>query len=96
MIAPTALAVLATTLPEGRVRNRAIGIYGATASIGLVAGLLLGGVLVTGIGWRAVFWVNVPIGLAATLLGWISLPADRAERRRGLPDLIGALKVIIT
>ena len=90
LIAPTALAVLATTIPEGRARNRVIGIYGATASIGFVAGLLLGGVLVTGIGWRTVFWVNVPIGLAATLLGWISLPADRAERRRGFSDLIGA------
>ena len=95
LIAPTALAVLATTFPEGRARNRAIGIYGATASIGFVAGLLLGGVLVTGIGWRAVFWVNVPIGLAATLLGWISLPADRAERRRRFPDLIGAVLVTV-
>jgi MFS family permease len=94
LIAPTALAVLATTFPEGRARNRAIGIYGATASIGFIAGLLLGGVLVTGIEWRAVFWVNVPIGLAATLLGWISLPADRAERRQGSrPDRCSARHV---
>jgi MFS family permease len=69
--------------------------YGVTASVGLVAGLLLGGVLVTEIGWRAVFWVNVPIGIAAAVLGWRSLPADRGERRRGFPDLIGAVLVTL-
>jgi EmrB/QacA subfamily drug resistance transporter len=91
VIAPTALALLATTFPEGAARNRAIGMYGATASVGFVAGLLVGGVLVSGIGWRAVFWVNVPIGIAAAMLGWTSLPADRRERRRGVPDVVGAV-----
>src|SRR5438270_11767594 len=50
VIAPTALALLATTFPEGRTRNRAIGMYGATASVGFVAGLVLGGALVSCIG----------------------------------------------
>ena len=95
VIAPTALAILATTFPEGPARHRAIGMYGATASVGVVAGLVLGGALVTGIGWRAVFWVNVPIGIAATVLGWTSLPADRGERRRGFADVIGAVLVTL-
>jgi len=95
VIAPTALALLATTVPEGPARNRAIGMYGTMAAVGFVAGVLLGGALVTGIGWRAVFWVNVPIGIAATVLGWTSLPADRGERRRGFPDVIGAVLVTL-
>ena len=95
VIAPTALAILATTFSEGPARHRAIGMYGATASVGVVAGLVFGGALVTGVGWRAVFWVNVPIGIAATVLGWTSLPADRGERRRGFADVIGAVLVTL-
>jgi EmrB/QacA subfamily drug resistance transporter len=95
VIAPTALAILATTFPEGAPRNRAIGMYGATTSVGFVTGLLVGGVLVWGVGWRAVCWVNVPIGIAAAVLGWTSLPADRGERRRGVPDVVGAVLVTV-
>jgi EmrB/QacA subfamily drug resistance transporter len=95
LIAPTALALLATTYPEGAARNRAIGMYGATASVGFVTGLLVGGVLVSGIGWRAVFWINVPIGIAAAVLGWTSLPADRGERRGEVPDVVGAVLVTL-
>jgi len=95
VVAPTALAIITTTFPEGAARNRAIGIYGATASVGFVAGLLVGGALVSGIGWRAVFWVNVPIGIAATVLGWTSLPADRGRHRRGIPDVVGAMLVTL-
>ena len=93
VIAPTALALLATIFPEGRARNRAIGMYGATASVGFVAGLVLGGALVTGVGWRAVFWVNVPIGIAAALLGRTSLPMDQRGRRRSRLDVVGAVLV---
>jgi MFS family permease len=93
VIAPTALALLATTFPEGPARNRAIGMYGATESIGFVAGLVLGGALVTAIGWRAVFWVNVPNGLAAAVLGRTSLPADQRGHPLGRLDVVGALLV---
>jgi len=98
LIAPTALALLTTAFAEGRARNHAIGLYGATASVGFVAGLLLGGALVSGVGWRAVLWVNVPIGIAAAVLGRTSLPADqkgrpREGRPRGQLDVIGAVLV---
>ncbi len=93
LIAPTALALLTTAFAEGPARNRAIGLYGATASIGFVAGLLLGGALVTGVGWRAVLWVNVPIGIAAVALGRTYLPADQHGRSRGPLDVLGAVLV---
>src|SRR5260221_6945459 len=95
VIAPTALALLATSYPEGPARNRAIGMYGATASVGFVPGLVLGGALVTGIGWRAVFWVNVPIGITATVLGRTSLPADQPGLHRGRLDVVGAVLVTL-
>jgi EmrB/QacA subfamily drug resistance transporter len=95
VIAPTALAVLATSFPERSARERAIGMYGATASIGLVSALLVGGALVSGIGWRAVFWANAAMGIAAIVLGCTSLPADRGRRRQAVPDVIGAVLVTL-
>jgi EmrB/QacA subfamily drug resistance transporter len=95
LIAPTALALLATSYSEGAARNRALGMYGATASVGFVAGLVLGGILVTAVGWRAVFWVNVPIGIAAAVFGRTSLPADEHRRPRGGLDVIGAVLVTV-
>jgi MFS family permease len=93
LVVPTALALLATSFPEGPVRNRALGIYGATASVGFVLGLVLGGILVTVVGWRAVLWVNVPIGLAAVILGGMSLPADQ-DGRAGVRTDFGSVSAI--
>jgi EmrB/QacA subfamily drug resistance transporter len=67
MVAPSALSLITTGFAEGPARTRALGMYGATASIGFVAGQVLGGVLVEFTSWRAVFLVNVPVGLAALL-----------------------------
>lgn len=82
LVAPAALAVITTGYPQGPARNRALGIYGATASVGFVGGLVLGGALVQFLGWRAVFFVNVPVGLSAALLSLRYLPG----RGSGGPD----------
>ncbi|HEY0718844.1 MAG TPA: MFS transporter [Streptosporangiaceae bacterium] len=68
LVLPAALSLITTSFPEGRERTRALGLYGATASLGFVAGQVLGGVLVELTSWRAVFLVNVPVGLAAALI----------------------------
>ena len=68
LVAPSALSLITTGFPAGPARNRALGMYGATASIGFVAGQVLGGVLVEFTSWRAVFLVNVPVGVVAVLL----------------------------
>ena len=67
IVMPAALSLITTGFPEGRERSRALGLYGATASLGFVAGQVLGGVLVEFTSWRSVFLVNVPVGLIAAL-----------------------------
>jgi EmrB/QacA subfamily drug resistance transporter len=89
VVAPAALSLITTATPEGARRNRALGLYGATASIGFVAGLVLGGVLVQLFDWRSVLWVNVPIGLLAAALAPVLLDESRAAGRVRL-DVVGA------
>jgi EmrB/QacA subfamily drug resistance transporter len=68
VVMPAALSLITTSFPEGRARTRALGLYGATASLGFVAGQVLGGVLVELTSWRAVFLVNVPVGIVAAVI----------------------------
>jgi EmrB/QacA subfamily drug resistance transporter len=81
IVAPAALSLITTGFPEGPERTRAIGLYGAVSSVGFVAGQVLGGVLVQFTSWRAVFLVNVPVGLiAAALAPAILGPAKTAAK----------------
>jgi EmrB/QacA subfamily drug resistance transporter len=89
MAAPTALSLIAVTFPEGPRRNRAMAVYSAMAILGVVAGLIAGGLLVTYASWRWVMFVNVPIGLAVAALATRVLPAT--GRRAGRFDLPGAI-----
>jgi EmrB/QacA subfamily drug resistance transporter len=77
LVAPAALSLITTSFPAGPQRTRAIGLYGSMAAVGFVSGQVLGGVLVEWTSWRAVFLVNVPVGLAAALLAprVITVPA---------------------
>ena len=68
IVAPAALSLITTSVPEGPERTRAIGLYGAISSVGFVSGQVLGGILVQFTSWRAVFLVNVPVGLIAAAL----------------------------
>jgi EmrB/QacA subfamily drug resistance transporter len=81
---PAALALVTTTFPEGPERTRALGIWTAAAPVGGAAGLLLGGALTQGLGWPAVFLVNVPVGAAALALAPRVLPRDEGALRGAL------------
>jgi EmrB/QacA subfamily drug resistance transporter len=87
--APTALSLIAVTFPEGKPRNRAMGVYAAMSVSGAAVGLIAGGLLVNYLNWRWVFFVNVPIGLLVAFLATRVLP--ESERRRGRFDLPGAI-----
>lgn len=91
LTAPNALTLIATTFPEGKARNSAIAVYGAMSGLGIIAGLILGGLLTGVLGWRWAFYINVPIGLAV-LAG--SRTLIEAELHKGRPDLLGALTSI--
>lgn len=93
VVAPTALSLLTTSIAEGPARTRALGLYGATASVGFVAGLVLGGILVQLFDWRAVLYVNVPIGLVAAALSPLVLPAVPPATRRERLDLGGGVLI---
>ena len=105
IVAPAALSLITTGFPEGSERTRAIGLYGAISYVGFVAGQVLGGVLVQLTSWRAVFLVNVPVGLAAAalapaILGSARRPAaeDRGARRldlRGALLITGAVALVV-
>ncbi|MDQ2651446.1 MAG: MFS transporter [Chloroflexota bacterium] len=86
--APNALALIATTFPQGKPRNNAVAVYGAMSALGIVLGLLLGGILTGFLGWRWVFFINVPIGLAV-LAGTRTLVG--ADRHTGRLDITGVI-----
>jgi EmrB/QacA subfamily drug resistance transporter len=68
IITPAALSILTTTFAEGKERNAALGAWGAVGAFGAVAGVLLGGVLTDLLSWQWIFFVNLPVGVAALLL----------------------------
>jgi EmrB/QacA subfamily drug resistance transporter len=91
LTAPNALALIATNFPEGTARNKAMAVYGAMSGLGIIAGLILGGLLTGLFGWRWAFFINIPIGLAV-LAG--SRTLIEADLHKGRPDLAGAITSI--
>src|SRR5947209_2280238 len=88
MLNPVAMSIITNTFTNPRERAQAIGVWGGVVGISMALGPVLGGALVEGIGWRSVFWVNVPVGLAAILLTARFVPESRAQHARR-PDWVG-------
>lgn len=93
LLAPAALSLLMTSFTEGPERNRALGIYGAASGSGAAAGVLLGGVLTSYLGWTWVFFVNVPVGIAAALVAPVLLTDSRGDLGHRHFDTAGAATV---
>src|SRR5579875_1092111 len=79
LVSPAALSIVTTTYTDGRERTRALAIWSAIAAGGSAVGLLMGGVLTDVASWRWVFFVNVPVGVAAVVMALRSIPESRAE-----------------
>ncbi|MGA4842044.1 MFS transporter [Streptomyces sp. G45] len=94
MLNPVAMSIITNTFTEPRERARAIGVWGGVVGISMAAGPLVGGLLVDALSWRAIFWVNLPVGLAALLLTARYVPESRAPKPRR-PDPVGQLLVIV-
>ncbi|MER5709316.1 MFS transporter [Streptomyces sp. NPDC002122] len=94
MLNPVAMSIITNTFTEPAARARAIGVWGAVVGVSMAAGPLVGGVLVESVGWRAIFWVNLPVALVALLLTLRYVPESRAPRPRR-PDPVGQLLVAV-
>ncbi|MFG1810824.1 MFS transporter [Streptomyces sp. NPDC049040] len=93
LTAPAALSTLTTTFTEGAARNKALGIWGALGGVASVLGVLFGGLLTQGPGWRWVFFINVPIALAAAVAAPRVLPESRVPGTRRRFDTAGAVSL---
>jgi EmrB/QacA subfamily drug resistance transporter len=94
MLNPVALSIIRNVFTDAQERAQAIGVWGATVGISLGLGPVIGGALVQSSGWRSIFWINVPVGVAAFLLTMRFVPESRAPRPRRL-DPIGQALVIV-
>ncbi|MCU1656025.1 MAG: transporter [Pseudonocardiales bacterium] len=93
MLNPVAMSIITNVFTERRERARAIGVWGAVVGISIGIGPVVGGVLIDSIGWRAIFWINIPIGVAALVLAARFVPESKAARARRV-DVVGQVAVI--
>lgn len=93
MLNPVALSIIANAFPEAQTRARAVGVWSAVVGVSLGVGPLIGGALTEAVGWRSIFWINVPIGMVAALLVARFVPESRAARARVF-DPVGQMLVL--
>ncbi len=93
MLNPVAMSIIRNVFTDPRERAQAIGMWGATVGLSLALGPVVGGALVQSAGWRSVFWINIPIGLAALALTMRFVPESRAPHPRRL-DPVGQVLMI--
>ncbi|HEY6891220.1 MAG TPA: DHA2 family efflux MFS transporter permease subunit [Solirubrobacter sp.] len=94
MLNPVAMSIVTNTFTEPRERAQAVGVWGAVFGVSMALGPIVGGIVVDAIGWRPIFYVNVPIGLLAIGLALRFIPESRAPRARRF-DPLGQLLVIV-
>ena len=94
MLNPAALGIITNTFTGRAERARAIGVWDGVFGLSMALGPVLGGVLVGTVGWRGIFWANIPVGLAAISLTALFVPDSRAPRSRRA-DPVGQFLIII-
>jgi EmrB/QacA subfamily drug resistance transporter len=94
MLNPVAMSIITNTFTDPRERAQAVGVWGAMFGISMALGPIVGGALVSSVGWRSIFLINIPIGLAAITLALRHIPESRAPRPRRF-DPVGQVLVIV-
>jgi EmrB/QacA subfamily drug resistance transporter len=94
MLNPPALGIITNTFTKPAERAKAIGVWDAVFGMSMALGPVLGGVLIGTVGWRGIFWINIPIGLAAISLTALLVPDSRAPKARRA-DPVGQILVIV-
>jgi EmrB/QacA subfamily drug resistance transporter len=95
MLNPVALSIIANSFHDPKSRARAVGIWGAVAGLSFALGPVLGGALTQALGWRSIFWINLPIGILAFTLAALFVPESKAPRARAF-DPLGQLSLFLT
>jgi EmrB/QacA subfamily drug resistance transporter len=90
LLQANSVALVATSVPAP-IRRAALGVQAAAQAVGLALGPVAGGILVSSVGWRWIFFINVPVGLVAVTAGWYLLPRSRGLARNLSADPVGAL-----
>jgi len=93
LVSPAALSIVTTTFAEGKERTRALGVWSAIAAGGGAVGLIVGGLLTETLSWRWIFFVNLPIGIAAALLSLRFIQNSKSDERPETADVAGAVTV---
>jgi len=94
MMNPVAMSIITATFDDAKERARAVGVWGAVVGVSMGLGPLVGGALTDTVGWRAIFWINVPIGIAAIVLTMVFVPESRSPRPRRF-DPVGQVLVVV-
>jgi EmrB/QacA subfamily drug resistance transporter len=93
MLNPVAMSIITNTFTDPKERAQAIGVWGAVVGVSMALGPVIGGLLVDTVGWRSIFWINIPIGLVAAALAFRYIPESRAPKARRI-DGVGQGLVI--
>ena len=94
MLNPVAMSIITNTFTDPRERAQAVGVWGAVFGVSMALGPIVGGTLVSSIGWRSIFWINIPVGLAAIVLTLRFIPESKAPRPRRF-DPVGQTAVTV-
>ena len=94
MLNPVAMSIVTNTFTDPRERAQAVGVWGAVFGVSMALGPIVGGALVSSVGWRSIFWINIPLGLAAIVLTLRFIPESKAPRPRRF-DPVGQSLVIV-
>ncbi len=94
MLNPVAMSIITNTFTDRKERAQAIGLWGVALGLSMALGPVVGGVLVSSIGWRSIFWINVPVGIVAIVLATRYIPESKAPTARR-PDPVGQVLIIV-
>jgi EmrB/QacA subfamily drug resistance transporter len=95
MLNPVAMSIITNTFTDARERAQAVGVWAAVVGVSMALGPVIGGLLVGSVGWRSIFWINLPVGVAAIVLTLRFIPESRAPKARRVDGVGQALVVVL-